>query len=234
MSDALRQLQQLIDEYVSTVPCPRILEAGCGSMSKVRLPGTAYIVGMDISKLQLERNPGLHEKILADIQTVKLPGKSFDMIICWDVLEHLEAPQKAIANLLASAKPGGLLILAFPNLYSVKGLVTKLTPHSVHVWYYKKLLHVENAGQKDTPPFTTPLKLGATFPAIIRQGKALNASVSLFAFRESTDMQYVRRNFWIMNVVMKTASWISRMVTLGRADAIHSDCILVLRAGAAA
>jgi SAM-dependent methyltransferase len=234
MSDAIGELQRLIDDYAGAGGTIRLLEAGCGSMSKVRLGSNVQIVGIDISEKQLARNNDLHERILADIQTYKLPEQSFDMIICWDVLEHLNDPLKALSNFFSAAKPGGLIILAFPNLFSLKGLITKLTPHAVHVWYYRRLLHVPNAGANDTPPFMTPFRLSATYPSIRRHARSYHASVAFLGFRESPDMQYVRRNYWFMNVVMKSASAITRFLTFGRIDAIHSDCILVLRAGAAA
>lgn len=234
MPDAVSELQRLIDGYMTAGGTVRLLEAGCGSMSKVRLSENVEVVGVDISAKQLERNPGLHERILADIQNFDLPERSFDMIICWDVLEHLDAPQKALANFYRAIKPGGLIILAFPNLYSLKGLITKLTPHFMHVWYYRYLLHSENAGADDTPPFVTPFRTTATYPSIRRSARAHRAAVVLFALRESNDMQYVRKNFRFMDVVMRTASVISRALSGGRIDAMHSDCILVLRAGASA
>jgi 2-polyprenyl-3-methyl-5-hydroxy-6-metoxy-1,4-benzoquinol methylase len=232
MSEAIIELQRLIDEYRGTRGTIRLLEAGCGSMSKVRFGDDVRIVGIDISEKQLERNENLDERILADIQTHSLSERSFDMIICWDVLEHLDNPNKALGNFLRAAKPGGLIVLAFPNLFSLKGIVTKLTPHFVHVWYYRRLLKVPDAGMQDTPPFVTPFKLTATYPAIRRFARKHNASVLYLGFRESPDMQFVRTTYWLMNIVMKSASLATRLLTFGRIDAMHSDCILVLRSDA--
>jgi 2-polyprenyl-3-methyl-5-hydroxy-6-metoxy-1,4-benzoquinol methylase len=232
MPDPVSELQRLIDGYGGSGTPIRLLEAGCGSMSKVRLGENVRITGIDISEKQLARNDGLHERILADIQTYPLPEHSFDIIICWDVLEHLDDPASALRNFFRATKPGGLIILAFPNLFSLKGIITKFTPHPVHIWYYKRLLHVPNAGELDTPPFETRLRASATYPAIRRMAAAHKAVVAFFALRESHDMRYVRSKMPIMNVVMKTASFLSRTLTLGRFDAIQSDCIMVLRAGA--
>jgi len=234
MSDALSELQRLIDGHVAGGRAIRLLEAGCGSMSKVRLGENVEVVGIDISAQQLERNPGLHECILGDIQSYPLQEHGFDIIICWDVLEHLDEPRKALTNFFRAAKPGGLIILAFPNLYSLKGVITKLTPHIVHVWYYKYLLHIPDAGVDDTPPFVTTFRLAVTHPAIRRLAEAHSAEVAFFALRESHDMKYVRRKFRFMNAIMTGASLVSRALSFGRVDALHSDCILVLRAGATA
>ncbi len=232
MPSALDQLQRFVDDYLRSRPTVRLLEAGCGSMSKIRLSGNVFVVGIDVSAKQLERNQGLHERILGDIQTFPLAEQSFDLIICWDVLEHLDDPVKALRNFFRAVRPGGLIILAFPNLYSVKGLITKLTPYPVHLWYYTHLLHVQNAGANDTPPFVTPFRLAVTYPAIRRLTKAHQGEVAFFAPRESPDMLYVRKKFWFMNLIMMTASLVSIALTFGRIDVAHSDCIMILRARA--
>jgi hypothetical protein len=46
------------------------------------------------------------------------------------VIEHLPEPTKALDRLIAALNLGGGLVLAFPNLWSLKGLVTKFTPSS--------------------------------------------------------------------------------------------------------
>lgn len=42
--------------------------------------------------------------------------------------------------------PGGQIVVAAPNPYSVKGFVTRYTPHWFHVWYYRHVLHRPQAG----------------------------------------------------------------------------------------
>jgi SAM-dependent methyltransferase len=232
MSNAIENLQQIVDDYLTPERTFAILEAGCGSMSKLRLGKNIHVVGIDISKKQLERNGELDERILGDIQTYSLPEGSFDIIICWDVLEHLPDPCKALENFLRACKPNGLIILAFPNLFSLKGFVTKLTPHKVHIWYYKYFLGAEDPGSDDQPPFPTTLRLSMSYPAIWKLARSRNATVQFFAFRESPDMQTVRRKFRIMNALFSTASVLSRTFTFGKIDATNSDCIMVLRPSA--
>jgi SAM-dependent methyltransferase len=42
-------------------------------------------------------------------------GKSFDLVLCVDTLEHLEFPGKAVRTLLSMTHPGGYLYLVVPN-----------------------------------------------------------------------------------------------------------------------
>jgi SAM-dependent methyltransferase len=229
MSNAIAALQRIVDDYLTPERTFTILEAGCGSMSKIKFGKNIYVVGIDISEKQLERNTALDKKILGDLHIYPLPYSSFDIIICWDVLEHLRDPRKAVDNLFQACKPNGLIILAFPNLFSLKGIITKLAPHSVHIWYYKHFLGVDDPGRDGQPPFPTTLRLSMSYPSIWKLARSRNAAVQFFAFRESPDMQTVRRRFWIMNVVFSTASVLSRILTFGKVDAKNSDCIMVLR-----
>lgn len=225
----MEHLQAIIDDYVTEKSDCRLLEAGCGSMSMVRLDKEVHVTGIDISELQLARNRELSERIQGDIQTYQFAPRSYDIIICWHVLEHLSAPQLAVDNFLRAVKPGGLIILAYPNLYSLKGVVTKLTPHIVHIWYYRYLLHQPEAGKNDTAPFVTPFRMAATYPEIRRRAASHGASEVLFVLRESDSMRYVRRNFWYLDLIIKASSSISRASTFGRLDVAHSDCVQVLK-----
>ena len=46
----------------------KVLEAGCGAKSHIKFKQNAYIVGIEISEKQLQRNTTVDEKILGDIQ----------------------------------------------------------------------------------------------------------------------------------------------------------------------
>ena len=132
-----------------------MLEAGCGSAGHVRFPEGAVVTGIDLSEKQLARNPIVDEKIVGDVQYHPLQSEAFDLVVCWDVLEHLERPALALANLAGALKPGGLLLLAFPNADSLKGLAAKATPYRFHVWLYRHVVGTPHAGTEDVGPFPT-------------------------------------------------------------------------------
>ncbi|MGH6680387.1 MAG: class I SAM-dependent methyltransferase, partial [Bradyrhizobium sp.] len=206
MSDPINDVQQLVDEYLISHRGVTVLEAGCGSMSKVNFGSDARTIGIDISAQQLQRNTKLHEKILGDLHTYPLPKESFDIIICWDVLEHLERPREVLRNFFGACKPGGLIILAFPNLFSLKGLLTKLAPYRIHVWYYKYFLGWKDAGAEDTCPFPTPFRLAMAYPQLKKCAMQHNVAVELFSFRESGDMQFLRNSYSMINALFKVIS----------------------------
>lgn len=137
----------------------RVLEAGCGSTSHLPLDASWHLTGIDLSERQLARNTQLHERIHGNLEEYRWDkGQgNFDLVICWDVIEHLPNPQKALANLFEALAPGGLLVLAFPNLHSVKGWVTKLTPYWVHMFFYRFIIGTRRA-EVEADQFPTYLR----------------------------------------------------------------------------
>jgi SAM-dependent methyltransferase len=137
----------------------KVLDAGCGRYAAmVELPDDCHLVGIDISADGLDANPDLDERIVGDLETYPLPAETFDLVVCWDVLEHLRRPQLALVNLTRSLKPGGRLVIGIPNVLTPKALVTKFTPHHFHVLVYKRVLHFPNAGRPGHGPFPTFLR----------------------------------------------------------------------------
>jgi SAM-dependent methyltransferase len=156
---ATPRLQSFLDEALRTKPALRILEAGCGSASQLHFPGKQiHMTGIDLSQKQLDRNPALDVKICADIQNYSYQPNSFDLIICYWVLEHLSRPDLALLNFVPALDTGGYIILALPNVLSVKGLVTKYAPFPLHVWVYRFLLRRRIDIQEDMGPFRTYIR----------------------------------------------------------------------------
>jgi SAM-dependent methyltransferase len=207
---------------------PRVLEAGCGSLSRVQLPAQRMLVGVDIEQRQLDRNKDLDERILGDLQTFETPVPGFDLVLCWDVIEHLPEPTKALERLTAALNPGGGLVLAFPNLWSLKGLVTKFTPFFVHALFYRFIVG-DKRSHDEWDQFPT------FFRASIAPGK-LRAWAVQHGFEVAYDEVYegpvqseLRKRNRLLDLSFATLGLVSRVLTLGKLDLGLSDCILVLR-----
>lgn len=101
----------------------RVLEVGCGLGHLLTWFGKSYeIFGADINVSALEearRNVPHGQFTLHSAED--LAGFSpnyFQIVIAKHVVEHLQQPEKAIAEMGRVLAPGGLLILATPNLDS--------------------------------------------------------------------------------------------------------------------
>ncbi len=88
-----------------------ILEVGCGegyiaALVKSIWPRVTY-TGIDISEsavaLARERCPDLTFNV-ADIRQISYEPKAFDLVICAEVLEHLEAPASALETIALIGK----------------------------------------------------------------------------------------------------------------------------------
>lgn len=167
-TDSYQKLQSVLDKELRDKSNVKILEAGCGSISKVRFKPDSYIVGIDVSSKQLERNTVIHEKLLGDIQHYDFNSEEFEVIMCWYVLEHLKKPDIALKNLSKALKKGGILILGVPNLFSLKGLITRFSPHWFHVFVYRHIYRKKDAGKDDNAPFKSFIKLSISKNSLIK------------------------------------------------------------------
>ncbi len=205
-----------------------VLEAGCGSLTQLKLDDIR-VTGIDISEKQLGRHGGLDEAIVGDIQSYPLAARSFDLIICWDVLEHLPHPERALEHFAEAAREGGAIVLAFPNLLSIKGIVTKWTPHAFHVWAYRNIWGVRDAGTEDRAPFKTYLHPSIA-PHRIRafaRDRGLNMLLD-FTYEGGMQRQLRRRNA-LWNAPFAIGGALGKLLSLGRLDVNHTECAFVLQ-----
>jgi SAM-dependent methyltransferase len=164
--DAWEQVGAIIDR---TFPAGgyKLLEAGGGSITALGALKDAQFTVIDISREQLDRNDYAATKIEGDLQTFGDYPQKYDVIVCRDVLEHLEEPEQAWSRLLDALAPGGLLVVAGPVPSSFKGLLTKWSPHPLHVAYYRGILGEPEAGLPGHAPFKAHMAF-FTRPAVLK------------------------------------------------------------------
>ncbi|MDH5178758.1 MAG: class I SAM-dependent methyltransferase [Gammaproteobacteria bacterium] len=225
---AIQHLQALLDQTFKNEP-HRILEAGCGSFTHVVIPGENHITGIDISQEQLDKNSKLNEKIKADIQSYSLPENMYDLIICWDVMEHLPFPAQALQNFKKAINQTGLIILALPNVYSLKGLITRFTPHWFHVFVYKYIFNKKDAGQPGCAPFPTFLKFEIAPRALLKFANENNFEV-VFLETEDRFPRIIREDKRYLYLAYVACSHLLKIISLGTLGGINNtDFICVLR-----
>jgi SAM-dependent methyltransferase len=226
MSAAVSGLQALVDRELSSKGSVCVLEAGCGSASHLDFGHGARLVGIDISQRQLDRNALLHEKILGDIQHYKLGSEKFDVIVCWDVLEHLPLPELAMRNFSYAIKPGGLVILKLPNVLSVKGLVTKFLPHWVHVFAYRYFYGDREAGKNDNPPFKAYLRFRASVSGLQSQAAQLGLRSAYVTTFDAAAFHWLKQKR-VTHFMYRIAKEIVGFLSFGQIG--DSELVLVFR-----
>jgi SAM-dependent methyltransferase len=226
----MEELQAVVTSFVSSRDGIRVLEAGCGSLSHVDLGRHAYVVGIDVSEIQLAKNAGLDEKILGDVESYDFPPASFDAIVCWYVFEHLPHPERAVARFARSLRPGGIVILALPNAYSVKGLVTKVTPFRFHVWVRRRLLGRAHAGTPGHGPFPTFLRFSVAPGPLRRLAASHGLEVRYFGMFEDPKQAALRQKFRLTGMAWTWAQRLTRALSGGWLETARTECLVVLRA----
>lgn len=110
----------------------RLLDVGCayGAFLKEAV-GQFEVHGCDISahavKIAAERVPAA-TVFHSDIFGIG-PLASYDVITCFDVLEHISDVDRALAHLLSLLKPGGALVATVPVYDTVVGRLVETFDH---------------------------------------------------------------------------------------------------------
>ena len=129
--DRLDLMSRLLDpmhrrhiERLGVGPGARTLEVGCGNGSisawlaeRVAPGGRAIAVDLDLSLVDADL-PNL-ELRQADIVAAPVEPRDFDLVTARAVLHHVADARAAIANLVASVRPGGAILLIEPDFLPV-------------------------------------------------------------------------------------------------------------------
>lgn len=137
-----------------------ILEAGCGSRWAVDLGDLDYrLTGVDVDEdaLRLRQNvrKDLDMAIVGDLRTVELEDERYDIIYCSNVIEHVDGAERVMENIVRWTRPEGIIVLIMPNGSSVKGYLTKILPHWIHVLYVRYIQGLREAGKPGHGPYPT-------------------------------------------------------------------------------
>jgi SAM-dependent methyltransferase len=224
----LGSVSQLIAQTFATASTIEVLEAGCGSATHLEFPTGTRLTGIDISPLQLARNTRLNVRIQADLETHRFEDESFDVIVCWDVIEHLERPGQALDSLAAALRKPGLLILGFPNRASLKGLMTRALPYRAHVLMYRWLLGKRDAGRGDVGPFPTPMRREMDLDVLKERLLASGLELAKEVLYESPMMAEARERLHLVGKPWELLRATMGPV-IGRTNVETTDCILVFR-----
>jgi len=128
------------------LPDGRVLDVGAGRRTTIpptsRPPGLIY-EGLDLSRAELERAPvGSYDSIhVADVAH-RLPALEcqFDLIVSWQVLEHVKPLEVALENLRSYLKPGGQLVAQLSGRFSAFGIINLAVPAWLARWSMGRLL----------------------------------------------------------------------------------------------
>jgi SAM-dependent methyltransferase len=111
----------------------RVLDVGAGRRPTIppdQRPAGTHYVGLDASGSELEQAAdGYDDVVIADIELpVSALVDQFDLIVSFDVLEHVGNLDAAIENLHRYLKPGGRLVAQFSGRYAAFAIANRVLP----------------------------------------------------------------------------------------------------------
>ncbi len=131
----------------SIAPGMSILDVGSGRLPAVGVdarPSNCEYLGLDISLSELQHAPpGSYDEAIASDALVRLPELEgrFDVVLSFQVLEHVKPLERAFENMIAYLKPGGRLVVQMSGTFSMFGLINQAVPQSLSVWAVRKATH---------------------------------------------------------------------------------------------
>ena len=137
-------------------PSASVLNIGAGPATRevVRtIKGEARLaVGIDIDPCVLD-NPEFDKVALIENDRFPVGDAEFDLAFSDYVLEHVERPEKFLAEVCRVLKPGGSFLFRTPNLYHYVALVSSATPHWVHDRVANKARRLSSEAHAPYPTF---------------------------------------------------------------------------------
>jgi SAM-dependent methyltransferase len=166
----------------------RLLDVGCGSgWSTLAFARAGFeATGIDLNPRAFEPAPeerlDLREGSAVAIQ---FPADSFDLVVCYQCLEHVSDPRRALDEVSRVCRPGGVVMIVGPNLMSpVTGLVYISKPSSWSSLRFRRTPHMPRHPYGNTVP-----EVLAT--AVVRTGQLaakLLSSDPSFTMRDADDV----------------------------------------------
>ncbi len=120
-----------------------VLDAGCGTAygsALLAAGGAAEVVGVDIAesvlKVMAPRMPESVSLEVGDLRRLRYADDRFDLIVCFEVIEHFDEPLVVLDELVRVLAPGGVLLISSPN----RGVYPDGNPHHFHEFTPDELL----------------------------------------------------------------------------------------------
>jgi SAM-dependent methyltransferase len=208
-----------------------IYEAGGGSTSFLPLSvlDRAHVTVVDIDEDQIRNNDYAQETILGDIQSYRFQPEAFDLVICYNVIEHLADVEAALLGFCESLKQGGLILIGAPNPKSLSGVVTKYSPHWFHVWFYRHVRGDKNAGLPGQAPFPTFFHPLVSLPRLETFAREHGLQLIYRREYESPRFPEMRARQPVLAALLDAAAVVANLFLSDKADVRRGDYHVILR-----
>ena len=119
-----------------------VLDAGCGvgyGSAMLAEAGAAEVIGVDLSDKAVQAAgagaPPHASFVVGDVHALPFETGRFDVVVCFEVIEHVEGQDQVIAELARVLAPGGVLAISSPN----RDVYPAGNPHHLHEYVPEEL-----------------------------------------------------------------------------------------------
>lgn len=184
----------------------------------------AYIVDADVVQAERGRRPGADEYRVVDLERLEIEPDEYDVVLCVNVLEHVRQPLTLFPTVSEALKKGGLFVLVLPNVSSLKGLVTRMTPGRFRQWFYVRVLRVSAQNH----PVSSVHSFSLRPSSLLMHACSSGWKVEYFRLYEGPTQKAVRSRLGIVGRRWKSLAALTRLMTFGLLTAEETGIIAVL------
>lgn len=112
-----------------------VLDAGCGMAYGSAIladAGARAVIGVDVAEGVLETaRPMMPDNVelqIADLRQLPFADQAFGLVVCFEVIEHVEDAETVLAELARVVAPDGILLVSSPN----REVYPSGNPHHLH------------------------------------------------------------------------------------------------------
>jgi SAM-dependent methyltransferase len=115
---AYRVMEEVLTYAASRYARGRLVDVGCGSKPWEGLFADFVDEHVGVDHVPSERNPQAVD-VIAGAYEIPLPDRHADTLLLTSVLEHLEEPERGLAEAFRLLRPGGHVILTAPFIWPI-------------------------------------------------------------------------------------------------------------------
>lgn len=140
----LKRAQKIIDEIKIYKKSGSLLDIGCGFglLLKVAKDKGFEVLGVEKEKraVEIATKKWKLSVVKGEFPEVDIKSAFFDVVICFDILEHVRNPKQFLSSIDHILRKNGLLVIQSPNIESIMAKITRdrwnwlLVPN--HLWHF--------------------------------------------------------------------------------------------------